>query len=303
MGGKFLSAVVFGCLLCSQEPVSVRLTFAAANAPVASWLQSQALGGASLSVFVRRHRAQSASNENQTERNIMKRKLSHLTALFLIAGCSSTETLVYRHPAFDTAKSYRVVVFPFKDAPGAKGSGETFAGLFEAALLPSGRFEVVERSEIDLVLHERRPDPTQQDPSTVGKLMAADPVIVGKASEIDRVLRQEGPRPDASGEFEDSVRVGKLLRADLVVLGKVTSWSAGHSSGLIGDLLTSPKGTAVGASVRAVSVDKGIVVWSIDKSISAGDEMFIMTDAPVDAVARTLCRRMVASLVSAGGKK
>lgn len=234
---------------------------------------------------------------------IMKRKLSLLTALFLIAGCSSTSTLVYRHPAFDTTKTYRVAVFPFKDAPGAKGSGETFAGLFEAALLPSGKFEVVERSEIGRVLHERRPDPTQQDPSTVGKLMVPDPVVVGKASEIDRVLREEGPHPDASGEFEDPVQLGKLLRADLVILGKVTSWSHGDSSGLVSSLFVTPKGTAVGASVRAVSIEKGIVVWSIDKSISASDELFIMTDAPVDAVARTLCRRMVATFVSADGKK
>jgi curli biogenesis system outer membrane secretion channel CsgG len=249
-----------------------------------------------------RRRSLSPFAPELTAYSIMKSKLSLLTALLLVAGCSSTETLVYRHPAFDTTKSYRVAVFPFKDAPGAQGSGETLASLFEAALLPSGRFEVVERGEIDRVLQERQPDPTQHEPSPVGKLMAADPVIIGKASEIDRVLREEGRRPDASREFEDPVQIGKLLRADLVVMGKVTSWSRGHTSGLF-DLLAAPTGTAVGASVRAVSVEKGIVVWSLDKSISASDELFIMTDAPADAVARTLCRRMVASLVSTAGQK
>jgi len=170
----------------------------------------------------------------------------------LITGCSSTPTLVYRHPSFDTTRSYRVAVFPLKDAANAKGSGDTFASLFEAALLSSGKVEVVERTEIDRVLHERR--------------------------------------PDASAEFEDPVAVGKLLRADLVVVGKVSNWSLGRAG------LWNSRQTVVGASVRAISVEKGVVVWSLDKSTES--DLFTMpTDAPADVVARKLCRQMVQAFV------
>ena len=85
-----------------------------------------------------------------------------VAASVFLSGCSSTENVVYRNPGFDASKTYRVAVLPLSDAAGHPGSGETFANLFESALLASGKVEVVERTEIDRVLRERRADPSAE---------------------------------------------------------------------------------------------------------------------------------------------
>jgi len=219
-----------------------------------------------------------------------------LAVSILFTGCSSTGTVVYRNPSFDAAKTYRVIVVPLTDAAGHPGSGETFAGLFESALLASGKVEVVERAEIDRILRERRPDPSAEfgNATPASKLLKSDPIVVGRANDIDNALRQQSPRPSSAAEFEDPVTLGKLVRADLVIVGKVSSWSGGNQ-GLLG---VGSRKTTVGAFVRAISVEKGVVVWSIDKAAEP-DFILMPLDAPVDVVARKLCRQMVAGFVGA----
>ncbi|MBI3869167.1 MAG: hypothetical protein HY299_11635 [Verrucomicrobia bacterium] len=224
-----------------------------------------------------------------------KSLLPGLAVCILIAGCSSTQTVVYRNPGFDTGKTYRVAVMPLKDAPGHPGSGDTFASLFESALLANGNVEVVERQEIDRVLRERRTDPSAEFGNTTAasQVLNADPIVVGRASDVDKALREQRPRPDSSAEF-DAIAFGKLVRADLIISGRVSNWSRG-TQGLLG--LNAVK-TAVGASVKAVSVEKGIVIWSIDKAAEP-DFLTMPLDAPVDVVARKLCRQMVVGFMGA----
>lgn len=219
-----------------------------------------------------------------------------LAVSVLVAGCSSTGTVVYRNPAFDSSKTYRVAVLPLTDAAGHPGSGETFAGLFESALLASGKVEVVERTEIDRILRERRADPSAGfgNATPASKLMKADPIVVGRASDIDSALSEQRPRPNSAAEFEDPITLGKLVRADLIIVGKVSNWSGGNQ-GLLG---VGARKTTVGAFVRAISVEKGVVVWSLDKAVEP-DFMLMPLDAPVDVVARKLCRQMVAGFVGA----
>jgi curli biogenesis system outer membrane secretion channel CsgG len=187
-----------------------------------------------------------------------------------------------------------VAVLPLTDAEGHPGSGETFANLFESALLASGKVDVVERTEIDRVLRERRADPSADfgNATAASKVLKSDPVIVGRASDVDKALREQQPRPDSSAQFEDPVALGKLVRADLVIVGKVSDW-AGGNTGLLG---VGSRKTTVGASVRAISVEKGTVVWSVDKAAEP-DFILMPLDAPVDVVARKLCRQMVAAFV------
>jgi curli biogenesis system outer membrane secretion channel CsgG len=224
----------------------------------------------------------------------MKTLLPILAISILLAGCSSTAPVVYRSPSFDNQKTYRVAVLPLTDAEGHPGSGETFANLFESALLASGKVDVVERTEIDRVLRERRADPSADfgNATAASKVLKSDPVIVGRASDVDKALREQQPRPDSSAQFEDPVALGKLVRADLVIVGKVSDW-AGGNTGLLG---VGSRKTTVGASVRAISVEKGTVVWSVDKAAEP-DFILMPLDAPVDVVARKLCRQMVAAFV------
>ena len=78
---------------------------------------------------------------------IMKRftVMAFASLPLLLAGCAETSTIVYRNPNFDQTKTYRVAVLPFRDAAGHPGSGNALSEIFEATLLASGRFEVVER--------------------------------------------------------------------------------------------------------------------------------------------------------------
>ncbi len=222
-----------------------------------------------------------------------------LAASTLLVGCSSTQDVVYRNPNFDTGKTYRVAVLPLSDATGHPGSGETFASLFESALLASGKVEVVERTEIDRILRERRANPSADfgNATAASKVLKADPIVVGRASDVDNALREQRPRPDSAAEF-DPVTLGKLVRADLIIVGKVSNWSGGNQ-GLLG---VGARKTMVGASVRAISVEKGVVVWSLDKAAEP-DFIVMPLDAPVDVVARKLCRQMVAGFVAAKGNQ
>ncbi len=173
-----------------------------------------------------------------------------------LTGCASTGTSAYRNPNFDQSKSYRVAVFPFRDAPQAPGSGDALSTIFEGTLLASGgRFELVDRGEIERILREHHAG------------------VNGMGAGVG------GDRPDYVQEFEDPVGVGKLLRVDLVVVGTVTKWQ---------DL---PGRPSVAALVKAVSVEKGVVVWSLDQFTDDAPHN------PVDFVASKLCRQMIATLV------
>ncbi len=204
-----------------------------------------------------------------------------------LTGCMSSTTMVYRNPNFDQSKSYRVAVFPFRDAAGCPGSGETLSSIFETTLLGSGKVEVVERGELDRIMRERHPEKLGATSRDGGSLVITEDYKTNSASVS---IRQE--HPDYGSEFEDPVTVGKLLRADLVIVGKVTNWTqASHKWG-------GQHKSVAGASIKAISVQKGVVVWSLDKSTEATlltDAIPI--DAPVDVVGRKLCRQMVASFV------
>lgn len=204
-----------------------------------------------------------------------------------LTGCAGTDTLVYRNPSFVQSKSYRVAVIPFRDATGSPGSGETLSSIFETTLLASGKIEVVERGELDRIMQERHPEKLG---ATSG---AASGIVISEESKTNATtVSIHREHPDYGSEFEDPVAIGKLVRADLVIVGKVTSWTQGWQR------LTSDRHTTVAASVKAISVEKGIVVWSLDKETEA--TLFtdaIPIDGPVDAVARKLCRQMVASFV------
>ncbi|MGD0037111.1 MAG: CsgG/HfaB family protein [Bacteroidota bacterium] len=115
----------------------------------------------------------------------MSRMLTFLVLIILICflnSCtSSTSALVYKNPKYDSYQTARVVVLPFKDAEGQVGSGEIVSSIFETTLLSTGKFEVVERRQLDKILAEQNLSLTGliKDTISVGKLAKADVMIVG----------------------------------------------------------------------------------------------------------------------------
>jgi hypothetical protein len=124
-------------------------------------------------------------------------------------------------------------------------------------------------------------------------LMTSGKLEVVERGELDRILRER--RSGATGEADDPVIVGKLVRADLVIIGKVTNWHQGWSQSL-----WQGQPTSVGASVKAIGVRRGSVLWAFDESTKPGLFDNIPLDGPVDAVARKLSQRMVAELIGPG---
>ena len=183
-------------------------------------------------------------------KSIRKIVLSVLFVLCFFIFCSSP-TLIYKNPKYNENKIYKIAVLPLEDAEGFPGSGDVVARILETSLLYTGKFETIERMQINKILEEQKLSLT--------------------------------------GILEKPIELGKLLRADVIVTGSVTTWL----KGVIG------KGnfTTVGASVKAVDVKTGEVLWSMDKSNSANffsDGMPV--DSPCDMVAKKMCREMVADL-------
>jgi curli biogenesis system outer membrane secretion channel CsgG len=137
---------------------------------------------------------------------------------FCVSCTPSTSTLVYKNPKYDSYQTARVVVLPFKDAEAQVGSGEIVSSIFETTLLSTGKFEVVERRQLDKILTEQK--------------------------------------LSLSGLIEDPVSVGKLVKADVVVIGTITTWfKAGWGSGNT-SVGASVKGIHVETGISLWSIDK-----------------------------------------------
>ena len=152
----------------------------------------------------------------------MIRMSTYLSVIILIcffSSCTpSTSALIYKNLKYDSYKTTRVVVLPFKDAEAQAGSGEIVSSIFETTLLSTSQYEVVERRQLDKILAEQK--------------------------------------LSLSGFIEDPVSVGKLVKADVVVIGTVTTWyKAGWGSGYT-TVGASIKGIHAETGITLWSIDK-----------------------------------------------
>jgi curli biogenesis system outer membrane secretion channel CsgG len=118
-------------------------------------------------------------------------------------------------------------------------------------------------------------------------LLSSGKFTVIERMQLEKIIKEQ--QLSSSWLIEEPVSMGKLVKADIVVVGSVTTWyKAGWGSGY----------TTVGASIKAVSVETGITLWSIDKSSSA---TYFTDGIPVnstcDIVAKKLCREMIEDLL------
>lgn len=106
------------------------------------------------------------------------------STLFLNA-CYMPQVTVKHAPA--PSEHLRVAVLPFKDAPGAPGSGEAAAETLTAALLRIPSYEVIDRGALDQVIQEQKLGTTgaisQETAAQLGKLLGADALVVGAVTE------------------------------------------------------------------------------------------------------------------------
>lgn len=106
--------------------------------------------------------------------------------------------------------------------------------------------------------------------------------ILIERSQIAKVLSE---RNLSTKDFVDWTNIGKLIHADLIITGSVTAWQTGTFGG---------NTSTVGASVKAIDVNSGIIMWSIDKSV--GTTYYtdgLSYNAPPELVAKKLVRGMV----------
>lgn len=142
---------------------------------------------------------------------------------------------------------HRIAVAPFADGPGASGinSGTAVTGLVINRLSQSGRFTLVERSQLKQILDER-------------DLQAADLVDQSKAAEV-----------------------GKLIGVDAIVTGSVTQYDSDKTVVYVHVVPIVGWSYRVGASVRIVDVKSGEIIYSHSMGGSSGKDF---TEAGTQAV-------------------
>lgn len=104
--------------------------------------------------------------------------------------------------------------------------------------------------------------------------------------QLEKILSEQNL--NLSGLIENPLSIGKMVKVDLVVIGSVTLWHQGGWSTVR---------TMVGASVKAVNVETGVTLWSIE---SSAEPIFGEDDSPYvppNVIARKLCRKMIKDFI------
>lgn len=155
--------------------------------------------------------------------------LALFAAVLLLSACAP-RVLVKNRPG---QKNPRVAVVPFKDAPGAPGTGELAREAFATEILAVQSYEVIDRSALDKVLEEQKLGLSGAiDPEKaveLGKLLGADGVVIGAVTEYTQ--RNFLMFPPA--------KVSLTARMIDTKTG-VVFWSAQHSVGGLKRWLTLP---------------------------------------------------------------
>ncbi len=89
-----------------------------------------------------------------------------------------------------SSERIRVAVLPFKDAPGAPGSGEAAAEALTIHLLKIPQYEMIERSALEQILKEQNLSLTGAiDPQTaakLGNLIGTDALVIGSVAQFQK---------------------------------------------------------------------------------------------------------------------
>jgi curli biogenesis system outer membrane secretion channel CsgG len=130
----------------------------------------------------------------------------------------------------------RLAVLPFADGPGPSGlnSGSAVAGFVLDCLVQGGRYQLVERSRLKAIMDER-------------ELQAADLIDPATAAEV-----------------------GKAAGVDAVITGSVSQYDSDKTVVYIHIIPVITRSYRVGATVRIIDVNDGMIIYANSESGSSG---------------------------------
>ncbi len=223
----------------------------------------------------------------------------------------------FRSPRIADQGIKRVAVLPFENLTGDKAAGGVVTEEFMLQLGKTGRFDLVERGRIEELWREQDLDTLSRfDEATavrIGKMLGAEGVILGTVTKFEQnpearldTVRQRRHHDDYDyppvvfvdhGRHHDECDLALTVLAAVTVVGIIY-------------LLTRPRphGAQVGASVRLVGVESGLVLWQAKDVFDGGrkqvqvletereDRLRIIYD--VEYLTRVLCRELVSTLTT-----
>lgn len=214
-----------------------------------------------------------------------------LLAVAALAGCASAQVAI--KPGFDFKRVKKVAVVAFQDAPRQAGSGSVAAGAFEQGLLAAG-YDVMERSEVDGLLRERRL--AALDPKIareLGKLLGVDALLMGRVTDF-LPARSRVINVDEVDDRPEPIHVQRRHRVQENGAWKETSVRevSGYRQRRIWRRVPRAVTTQarMGLSARLVFVPTGEVLWSgsgNQEAASVEDAASALAVDIMDAVKKT----------------
>jgi TolB-like protein len=227
----------------------------------------------------------------------------------------------FRSPRIAEQGIRRVAVLPFENLTGHKAAGGVVTEEFMLQLGRTGMFDLVERGRIEELWKEQDLDTLSRfDEATavrIGKMLGAEGVILGTVTKyaanpqvtVDTIREREHRH---GRDYPPIVVIGTDRHHDdcdvaiavLLVISVV---------GIV-YLLLKPRAPAaqVGASVRLVGVESGLVLWQAKDAFDGGrkrvqaletereDRLRMVYD--VEFLTRVLCRELVSTLAPIQGE-
>jgi len=150
----------------------------------------------------------------------MRKLIAPLLVLTLLGGCAAPT--VFIKPHFDSAKIHKVAIFPLESPDKTISSVAT--DIFTAEFITLGKFEIVERSQLDRIIEEQK---------------------LGAAGTLDTATIK---------------KVGKILGVDAIVIGSV--YPNYRYEEIVFAPLPAKEIKNINLNVRLIEVETGTVLWS-----------------------------------------
>lgn len=115
----------------------------------------------------------------------MKKIFVLLVTFSFFTACAKPQIIIKHSPSL--GEKIRVAVLPFKDAPGAQGTGESAMEAMTTYLLQVPAYEIIERGALEQIVKEQNLGVTgaidAETASNLGKLLGANALVIGAVTE------------------------------------------------------------------------------------------------------------------------
>jgi curli biogenesis system outer membrane secretion channel CsgG len=222
----------------------------------------------------------------------MKLMISALmTALTLCAGFASAQQEPTPAPKIEPHRP-RLAILPFKNKTGVPHLGEISSDVLTTILLPTKRFVIVEREQLDVIMAEQdlgaSKAVSRETLAKIGQLTGAEWVLMGSATRFEITQSRSGIGLGYKG-YGVNLGSGKL-RVDMGVDARIVNTTTGEV--LYADRAEASRtetAEALGLSVKKIQVG-GEAATQIDRS-NGGEQMTFV----LEKLAEKLLRQIDAS--------